>query len=130
LAALVGGGNMSSFTSELLVSPMPDGRRWELERPFTYHVGSRHSREKVRVPVGFITDFASVPSFLWWLIPPWGKYGKAAIIHDYIYQHHGNYSRRQADNIFLEAMTVLGVKNWRKYPMYLAVRIFGHPAWR
>jgi hypothetical protein len=36
---------------------------------------------------------------------------------------------READGIFLEAMGVLGVKNWRKYPMFLAVRCFGFLAW-
>jgi len=109
---------------------MPDGRRWRIGRPFTYRIGSEHSRTKIRVHEGFITDFASVPRFLWWLISPWGKYGKATIIHDCIYQHHHIYDRKQADDIFLEAMTVLKVKNWKKYIMYLAVRLFGLPAWR
>jgi hypothetical protein len=35
------------------------------------------------VPVGFITDFASVPTVVQWLIPSYGKYTLAAIIHDY-----------------------------------------------
>ena len=119
---------MSSFTSDLIITPMPDGRRWKLLRSFTYYVGKGHTN-KVVVHRGFITDFASVPQPLWWLIPPWGKYGKAAIVHDYLYQHQ-TVSREDADRIFLEAMGVLKVKNWRKYPMYLAVRLFGWVAWK
>jgi len=35
----------------------------------------------------------------------------------------GNY--RWADEVFLEAMTVLGVARWRRTVMYWAVRVFG-----
>jgi len=102
-------------------------------------MGSEYSKDVILVPYGFITDFASVPSFMWWLIPPWGKYGKAAVVHDYVYQHHAikqggvvilTFDRKMADKVFLEAMDVLGVRIWRKYPMYWAVRLFGGMAWR
>ena len=120
---------MSSFTSLLVATPMPDGRKWQLTRGFTYHVGSKHSRNKIIVPAGFITDYASVPRFLWSLIPPWGKYGKAAIIHDFLYQQR-LCSRKFADTTFREAMQVLGVKSWRVFSMYWAVRMFGWMAWK
>uniref|UniRef100_A0A6M3KK14 DUF1353 domain-containing protein n=1 Tax=viral metagenome TaxID=1070528 RepID=A0A6M3KK14_9ZZZZ len=120
---------MSSFTTPLIVTPMLDGRKWKLVEPFRYHVGTRRSKEVITVPVGFITDFASVPSIFWSLIPPTGKYGKATVVHDFLYQAKTR-TRKEADAIFLEAMAVLGVKNWRKYPMYWAVRLFGWLAWR
>lgn len=41
------------------------------------------------VPKGFVTDFASVPEILQGLIPPTGRYGKAAVIHDYLYRTAG-----------------------------------------
>ena len=34
-----------------------------------------------------------------------------------------------ADDVFLEAMEVLGVKPWRRNIMYLAVRAFGWLPW-
>jgi hypothetical protein len=34
---------MSSFTDKLEVTPLPDGRRWELTKEFDYHVGSETS---------------------------------------------------------------------------------------
>lgn len=34
------------------------------------------------VAVGFLTDLASVPKLLWWLYPPFGRYTKAAVVHD------------------------------------------------
>lgn len=119
---------MSSFLSPLVVTPMPDGRKWRLVRSFTYHVGSLQSKTKVIVKAGFITDFASVPSQMWWLLPPWGKYGKAAIIHDYLYQNH-LFTRGIADHIFFEAMGVLKVPTWKRLLMFWAVRIFGRVTW-
>ena len=133
---------MSSFTTPLSISPMPDGRRWRLNRSFLYCIGEADSTNVVVVMAGFVTDFASVPRPLWWLIPSWGKYGKAAVIHDYLYQTHaiqikykGLYTklivtRKEADDIFLEAMGVLNVAKWRKTVMYKAVRLFGWLAWR
>jgi len=99
---------MSSFTTPLIVSPMPDGRKWKLIRPFNYGVGSKGSIDRITVPAGFVTDFASSPPPVWFIIPPWGRYGKAAVIHDYLYQTKRR-TRKEADLIFREAMAVLGV---------------------
>ncbi len=120
---------MSSFTSPLIVSPLKDGRRWQLRKSFTYHFGSQHSRFIIRVPKGFITDFASVPRFLWGWIPYWGKWGKASVIHDYLYQTH-QVERSIADAIFYEAMLVEGTKKWKARLMYRAVRLFGFLSWK
>ncbi len=119
---------MSSFTTPLIVSPLSDGRNWRLVKSFTYHIGTKFSRHYIRVPKGFITDFASSPSQIWWLIPPWGRYGKAAIIHDYIFQTKIR-TRKEADDIFREAMGVLGVEPWRIFLMYWFVRILGFLAY-
>lgn len=76
---------MSVFTENLIVSPLPDGNTWVLRRKFSYDVGQEGSGETIAVPAGFITDFASVPRPLWAVFPKWGKYGNAAVIHDYLY---------------------------------------------
>lgn len=124
---------MSKFTTPLVVSPQPDGRRWVLWQDFEYHVGDYPSQFVITVPEGFETDFASVPKFAWWLISPYGKHGKAAVLHDYLY-HLGRTGldvehRQVADGIFLEAMQVLGVSKWRRQAMYWAVRLFASRAW-
>ena len=97
--------------------------------PFVYAVGELGGNDSITVPAGFITDFASVPRLFWRLFPPWGKYGKAAVLHDYLY-HKQRRSRREADAIFLEAMGVLGVPWLSREMMYAAVRAFGWAAWR
>ena len=120
---------MSSFTTELKLSPNDDGRTWRLLEAFEYHVGDKGGDEVVRVPAGFETDFASVPRFFWRIFPPWGSYGKATVIHDYCYRVRPC-SRKRADKIFLEAMKVLGVGYCMRHTMYRAVRMFGGWAWR
>ncbi len=120
---------MSSFTTPFVVTPLPDGRRWKLLFSFQYHIGSRYSKDVISVPAGFITDFASVPFFAWSFFPPWGRYGKATVIHDYLYQTKSR-SRKEADDIFREAMQVLGVARWRIFVMYWSVRAFGFLPWR
>lgn len=114
---------MSSFTSPLHVEPL-DGRLWRLLSPFVYHVGAYPSKEKIFIPVGFITDFASVPRLLWSIIPPWGTYGKPSIVHDYLLTQT-KYTRKRADEIFLEGMEVLGVPRWKRTIMFVSVRLWG-----
>jgi len=120
---------MSSFTSPLIVSPMPDGRTWKLFKAFKYHVGNRYSKNIISVPAGFVTDFASIPWFFWAVLPYWGRYGKASVIHDWLYQTH-QVSRRMADLIFYEAMLVSGTQKWKAKIMHLAVRIFSGFTWK
>lgn len=129
---------MSSFTTPLVVSPMEDGRRWKLVEAFRFRTGKRYQRNRgvICVPAGFITDFASIPWLFWMFLPAWGKYGKAAVLHDWIYFLHrdvnilSSWTRKQADQIFLEAMLVSGTKPWKAKVMYWAVRLFGWAAWR
>ena len=54
------------------------GLRWDA----TAAAGGR----AVMIVVPFRTDLASVPRFLSWLFPRYGKYTKAAVIHDYLCQ--------------------------------------------
>ncbi|EOB5139186.1 DUF1353 domain-containing protein, partial [Salmonella enterica] len=58
------------------------------------------------------------------LLPPDGKYAKAAIIHDYMYDNALR-TKKEADRIFLDGMIVLGVPKWKRMIMYWAVRWFG-----
>ncbi|MBI4777582.1 DUF1353 domain-containing protein [Candidatus Desantisbacteria bacterium] len=119
---------MSRFTAILLVSPLADGKTWVIRSEFGYDIGVERSRNQIDVPIGFKTDFASVPRLFWVLLPRWGKYGNAAVIHDYLYWSQEK-SRRESDNIFLEAMGVLQVSTLQKNLMYWAVRWFGWWAW-
>lgn len=90
---------MTQFTKILIVSPLSDGRTWYLREEFSYDISFEGSGNTVNVPAGFLTDFASVPRPLWWFIPTWGRYGNAAVIHDFCYwdQRRG---RKESDVTF------------------------------
>lgn len=120
---------MSQFTAPLLVTPLNDGKSWVIiTDDFKYDIGYEGSGDSVDVPLGMISDFASVPQPIWWLAAPWGTHGHAAVIHDAGYYLQDR-PRREYDRIFLEAMGVLEVGRLKRRLMYLAVRWFGSPAW-
>ena len=119
---------MSRFTSILLVSPLADGKTWVLMREFGYEVGAEGSDDQITVPLTFETDFASIPRPLWAILPKWGKYGNAAVIHDWLYWEQQR-PRAAADAVLLEGMVVLGVNTLVRNIIYAAVRLFGWAAW-
>ena len=119
---------MSKFTTPLNIDLL-DQNKWKLQKSFEYHVGCYPSKEIIVVPAGFITDFASVPRIFWNIFPPAGRYGKAAIIHDWCYQTAFQ-NRRRSDEIFLEGMKVLKVKKWKYKIIYYSVRLFGGIVWK
>lgn len=121
---------MSEFTTALVVSPLADGKSWVILQEFKYHVGAETSNDIVIVSRGFVTDFASVPRIFWLVIPKWGKYGNAAVIHDWLYwEQSEKRDRKTADHIFQEAMEVLRVSTWKRKVIYDAVRLFGWISW-
>lgn len=119
---------MSQFTKALVVSPLADGRTWVLLDSFSYDVGFEGSGDTVAVPAKFMTDFASVPRIFWTILPPWGRYGNAAVIHDFGYWDKTR-TRFEVDRIFLEGMKVLGVGVFARYTLFLFVRLLGWWVW-
>ena len=97
-----------------------NGRVWKLLTAFDYH----GPYGVLTAPAGFITNFASIPRPLWPLLPPTGRYGKAAVIHDYCYQTHC-VSKAHADDTFAAAMRDLGVNPVTLWILYEGVHVFG-----
>ncbi|HAP0136057.1 TPA: DUF1353 domain-containing protein [Escherichia coli] len=118
---------MSKFTTPAILE-MLDDYRWRLAEPFEFWL-TDDPADVIEVPAGYVTDLASVPRILWVVFPPHGRYAKAAIVHDWLYDNALR-TKAEADRIFLDAMTVLGVPCWRRRLMYLAVRLFGKGNYR
>ena len=116
----------AKFLSALVITKLPDGH-WKLHEPLRYQ--SRRARTRFVVPAGFVTDLASVGRWpvAFWLAGDTAH--EAAVIHDAMYQLRLVGTRRQADAIFNEAMTVSGVPAWRRWLMYRAVRFGGQGSW-
>jgi hypothetical protein len=78
------------------------------------------------VPSGQHTDFASVPRVFVWFLPRYGRYTKAAILHDYLCRvpvANGTLPRSEADRIFRQSMRELEVAFLRRWIMWAAVRL-------
>lgn len=94
-----------------------DQESWVLLEAIVY----QGKAQTFTVPVNFSTDFASVPQAFTWLIPRYGIYTKAAILHDYLCREK-IVNRADADGIFRRAMRELGVSFLRRWMMWAAVR--------
>jgi hypothetical protein len=132
------------FDSELSIRGAGP-RTWELTMPLIW-TGTKG--DTFVVPTGFVTDFASVPRFLHWLVSPYGAYTRAAVLHDWLLvslaewdreRKHGGPSglgnpdlslpgrqppanSRDADGIFRRVMHDLGVPWSTRWLMWAAVR--------
>ncbi len=129
--------SLNTFNTELGIvyskhaSNALDKDHWIVKKEFHYHVGG-DTNCLVLVPKGFLTDGASVPRFFWSLIPPWGAYGQAAVLHDYLcenpfYLEYGikrDLTRKEIDGIFNNAMRELEVNIVTRTVMYRAVRSY------
>jgi hypothetical protein len=118
---------------------------WMLVEPLVWR--SRFDGHEVRLVIvagpgpgeGFETDLASVPRWLTWLVPRYGQYTRAAIVHDFLCQHTDNdfgaqacaacptvpvlhlRDRSDADEVFRLIMHQLGVPWARRELMWSAV---------
>jgi Protein of unknown function (DUF1353) len=119
---------------------------WVLVVPLTWR--SRFDGREVRLVIdagsapghGFETDLASVPAWLTWLVPRYGQYTRAAIVHDFLCQHGDDdlgdqrcdacapgveplrlRDRSDADEVFKQIMRELGVPWARRWLMWSAV---------
>lgn len=82
----------------------------------------------VTVPIGFVTDFASIPRLFWTLLRPDGAYTYPAIIHDYLYWTQST-TRESADEVFRLAMEDFAIDRPTADAIHAAVRALGGSAW-
>lgn len=96
---------------------------WYVEKELRYR--SDILGRVVVVPVGFVTDFASVPRFLPLAYALFGSTANAsAVIHDYLVRR-STLSWKEAADVFLEAMETEGIVWWKRKLMYWGVRLAG-----
>ena len=97
-----------------------DDNTWRLEAPFLAKVDA----DTIKVPTGFITDFASVPRLPLAYSLFGDKAHRAAVLHDYLYSL-GLCSREYADNVLKAAMEADGLGWFTRNMMWAGVRLFG-----
>tara|TARA_B100000902_G_C26689821_1_gene611922 strand:- start:71 stop:556 length:486 start_codon:yes stop_codon:yes gene_type:complete len=151
---------MGTFNAKIMAEFNPP-RKWVLGRELSYTtkditadevkalqgVGVKVKRETnktetITVPKGFVTDLASVPRAMWWLIAPFDV-ARAAIVHDLLYKTIRQYRWKMkdkedadliakakvvSDKVFLLVMhdAEPSVAGWKKYCSWKAVDLFGN----
>jgi hypothetical protein len=104
-----------------------DNKFWITIEDMTYVIG--RTNDRIVVPKGFVTDFASIPEPLWSLgLSPYGQYSRAAVIHDYLYWTQGC-TRAQADRLLVIAMKESSVRPFDEFVVYQGVDHGGSLAW-
>ena len=99
-----------------------DSMLLKLTSPFRYY----SSFGLVYVPKNFVTDGASIPRMFWAILSPFGAYFPAALVHDFLYsERNDEFTRAEADEVFLEAMQECKVPWHRRAIIYSAVRLCG-----
>lgn len=100
---------------------------------FVLREGFRYRDDEVGIDVTVlphdlpVTDLASVPWFLRWFVPAYGRHSLAAILHDHLVENGARLtppvSRVRADEIFLSALEDLDVPFLRRHLMSAAVNL-------
>jgi hypothetical protein len=101
-----------------------------LREPIAWVPGSHQNQhyKTVKVPTGFVTDFASIPREFWSLMRPDGLYAYAAVIHDYLYWDQ-SLSRETCDEILKFCMEDFRIDYVTVTSIYAGVRTGGWKAW-
>ena len=151
---------MGQFNNKIMAEFNPP-RKWTLGRDLSYTtseltvddikalkgvgvkvVRETNKTETITVPTGFVTDLASVPRAMWWLIAPFDV-ARAAIIHDLLYKSIRQYRWKKKDKedkdlikaakIASDKVFLLGMEDAEpmipQYKIYLswkAVDLFGN----
>ena len=101
--------------NRLNTNPVDDDY-WEVLEDYFYET----SIGIIKVPKGFKTDYASVPKIFRNIINTYGKHGRGAVVHDWLYSIKCNIkiTRENADKIFLEIMEEYGVNKIKRYFLF------------
>jgi hypothetical protein len=122
---------MSRFTGLLATRELDvDLETWVLLEDLVWEIGDIGTNMLIVVPVGFAIDGATVPKPLSYVISRWGRYRRAACLHDQLcrWMAEGEPSifcptRWWADQYFWEACEACGVSYLMRWILYAGVRL-------
>lgn len=116
---------MGTFPDRLLLSPVGDGVNWTVEEDFRRY---DNILGLITVPKDFVTDGASIPKILQNIFSPWGKYGPAAVIHDWLYTFQ-KFTQKESDDCLLRGMIDLRVPKLTRFTIWIHLRMWGWIVW-
>jgi hypothetical protein len=110
-----------SYQPAEVVLRQVDPTNFNLEEPFQYL--DDDGNPLWVVPATDVTDLASTPGFLTWLVPRYGRHTLAALLHDHLQDPNIDHpvSSAEADRVFRTAMADTGVPFLLRWIMWTAV---------
>lgn len=84
-------------------------------------------RGTITIPVGFETDFASIPRIARWLMGSAGKCAIPAMLHDYVLTANPPIEQKWATGVFNRALKKAGCWTPRRWLMVAFVAIYTAP---
>lgn len=100
-------------------------KKWRVTQEIRYEMYFKGSGIWVVIPVGYMTDLATVPFPVSMLFPKSGKWNHAAVVHDYLCDHgRETYSQEDIDKAFLKIMELTGVNKIKRTLAYRSVKRF------
>lgn len=119
---------MSEFHGDLIVKLVQDDRQglWELVQPLSFQ--SDLLGRVITAPVGYRTDFCSVPRVPFVFDILGDRARKSGTLHDWLYSSHIT-DRKTADDVLREMLLVDGIGPTEARMFYLAVRAGGGSHW-
>lgn len=112
------------FTNLPLKVSSFDGRNFVLLEDFSF---TRPNGEVITVPAGSESDGASTPPEIWPVLPPFGLYWPAAVLHDWAYRY-SKLPKDECDLLLNEGMAALGVHEVTRIEIYEGVHFGGGKA--
>jgi Protein of unknown function (DUF1353) len=101
---------------------------WYLSRGIDWSPGPGQRLPSVSVPVGFVTDFASIPRALWTALPRDGDYVWGAVVHDFLYWYQTT-TKDIADDVLNAAMIDFKIPTADRLAIYEGVHLGGTSSW-
>jgi hypothetical protein len=97
----------------------PDPAIFMVSHPLRY--ARNDGKLQIVVPVGFITDLASIPPGLWWWQAPHEGTMAPAIVHDYLYWEQ-SCTKDEADAVMYLVMLEVGLGEFSANRVYDGIR--------
>lgn len=129
------------FESQLELRHRPGHHRWEVIKPLRYRHYTRTpalpsgyyppASQLIVVPVGYLSDLASVPRLARRLVDSQSPTTRRpAVLHDYLYTDLTHrFTKFEADRMFYDALLEEGTPPLLAWLMWKAVRLGGRGNW-
>lgn len=136
---------MSNFTENTSIEPIPKKNLWITTQKLRWELWEEGSWEYIGVPTWFLFDGCTIPKIFGMILQKAEpRTINAGCIHDYIYvmkhlhihqrvnwvyikSREKRFTRKEADEIFLQACLACGVSKRKAYAMYYVIRAFWQP---